>query len=377
MAKSHKRSFESNLKSAANPLDLVHCDLWGPSPITSKDDYRYYVSFVDDHSRFTWFYPFKTKTRFYEVLKSFIKLVQTQFSRKIKVFQSDGGSEFVNHHVKAIFDENGTFHRLSCPYTPQQNGRAERKHRHIVETGLALLFNAKVPTTYWVDAFSSATFIINRLPTQTTNGMSPFEVLFDCKPNYNNFRTFGCRVFPYLRDYAENKLATRSLPCIFLGYSTQHKGYKCLDTSSNRLYITRHARFDENLFLFSGAADTNNYYSLFLTMFDADTVNVKTTYEQQPPPKSTPSTIANNPNGCGLCDDEKQVQHEHQAESAVQQTKTDSSTSESDISPDDLDSPAIATSSEQQALKQIRPHLNNLKFSSVLVLDLIHNILFQ
>lgn len=91
---------------------------------------------------------FKKQNYFYAVLTAFIKLVQTQFSRKIKVFQSDGGSEFVNNIVRKIFEDNGTFHQISCPYTPQQNGRAERKHRHIVETGLAMLFHSHVPASY-------------------------------------------------------------------------------------------------------------------------------------------------------------------------------------------------------------------------------------
>ena len=120
-------SFELNNKRSLHPLDLIHCDLWGPA-LVSSNGYLYYVVFVDDHSRFTRFYPLKAKTGFYAVLESFIKLVQTQFSRKIKVFQSDGGTEFVNKIVRNIFAENGTLHQLSCPYTPQQNGRAERKH---------------------------------------------------------------------------------------------------------------------------------------------------------------------------------------------------------------------------------------------------------
>lgn len=90
--------------------------------------YLYYVVFVDDHSHFSWFYPLKTKNGFYPVLKSFLSLVQTQFSKKFKVFQSDGGMKFVNHTVRQFFEDNGTFHRLSCPYTPQQTGHAERKH---------------------------------------------------------------------------------------------------------------------------------------------------------------------------------------------------------------------------------------------------------
>ncbi|KAD0286868.1 hypothetical protein E3N88_44505 [Mikania micrantha] len=221
---------------------------------------------------------------FSTVLTTFITFVQTQFSRKIKVFQSDGGTEFINNHVRKIFQDNGTFHRLSCPYTPQQNGRVERKHRHIVETGLAMMFNATLPSSYWVEAFSSAVYIINRLPSKILDSKSPFELMFGHVPNYNHFRTFGCRVFPYLRDYSEHKLAPRSLPCIFIGYATQYKGFRCLEPISQRVYITRHATFDESLFPFSGANSPQNNINLELTTF-VDNFWVGLPINKEPPQK--------------------------------------------------------------------------------------------
>ncbi|KAJ9542436.1 hypothetical protein OSB04_028942 [Centaurea solstitialis] len=193
----------------------------GPSSVMSIDNYWYYVVFVDDHSRL--------KYDFYHILMVFIKLVQTQFSCKIKIFQSDGVTEFVNYKVRSLFEENGTLHRLSCSYMPQQNGMVERKHRHIVETGLAMLFNTKLPPSFWLDAFSSAVYIINRLPTPILDGKSPFEILYLQPPNYNIFRAFGCHAFPYLRDDLEHKLALRRIPCIFIDYSPIYKGYRCLN----------------------------------------------------------------------------------------------------------------------------------------------------
>lgn len=92
LSKGQKLPFERNYKRVLYLLDIVHCDLWGPAPICSKDGYLYYVISIDDHSRFTWFYPLKTNIDFYSVLPAFINLVQTQCSRKIKVFQSDGGT---------------------------------------------------------------------------------------------------------------------------------------------------------------------------------------------------------------------------------------------------------------------------------------------
>lgn len=192
----------------------------------------------------------KLKSDFFDIFIQFQKLVKNQHSTKIKIFQSDGGAEFKSNHFQFHLRQNGIQHQMSCPYTPSQNGRAERKHRHITETGLALLFHSHVPSYFWVDAFSTATYIINRLPTSILNNISPFELLYCKPPNYENFHPFGCRVYPCLRDYAPNKFSPRSLPCIFLGYNTTYKGFRCFDSHTSRTYITRHACFDEIYFPF-------------------------------------------------------------------------------------------------------------------------------
>ncbi|KAJ9554025.1 hypothetical protein OSB04_018070 [Centaurea solstitialis] len=248
LAKSHRLPFIPNEKRASRVLDLIHCDLWGHRPNVRL-------------------MAIKTKSEFSIILDVFLKFVQTQFSRKLKVFQSDGGTEFLNNRVTQILVNNGTFHRISCPYTPQQNGRAERKHRHIVETGLAMLFNGHVPPTYWVHAFRSAVYIINRLPTPVLQNKSPFELLFKRCPSYGHLRPFGCRVYPYLRDYAANKLSPRSLPCIFIGYCSQYKGYQCLEPTTSRIYVTRHAKFDEHLFPFTDTGTHTSRTLLPLSQF--------------------------------------------------------------------------------------------------------------
>ncbi|GJW57946.1 retrovirus-related pol polyprotein from transposon RE1 [Tanacetum coccineum] len=187
---------------------------------------------------------------------------------------------------------------ITCPYTPQQNGRAERKHRHLVETGLAMLFHAHVPASYWVDAFSSATYIINRLPTKLLGNHSPFELLYSRLPNYTNFRAFGCLVYPYLRDYSAHKLAPRSIPCVFIGYNPQYKGYKCLDPDSSRIYITRHARFDEVTFPFASTANPNALSTLQLCTFLEDGPPIS----DAPVPESRPTdTRPSSSSPCGLC----------------------------------------------------------------------------
>jgi hypothetical protein len=114
-----------------------------------------------------------------------------------------------------------------------------------------MLFHSAVPLHFWVEAFNIAVFTINRLPTPVLNVTSPFEILYGKSPLYTTFRIFGCLCFPNLRAYTKHKFEPISLPFIFLGYHTSYKGFRCLDPVSHRIFITRHARFDENVFPFS------------------------------------------------------------------------------------------------------------------------------
>uniref|UniRef100_A0A2N9HM89 Integrase catalytic domain-containing protein n=1 Tax=Fagus sylvatica TaxID=28930 RepID=A0A2N9HM89_FAGSY len=101
--------------------------------------------------------------------------------------QSTTYTEFTCNRFQDHLSTSGIHHQLSCPHTPAQNGRAERKHRHVTETGLALLFHSHTSPRFWVDAFSTAAYIINRLPTSLLGGKSPFELLYGSSPNYAAF----------------------------------------------------------------------------------------------------------------------------------------------------------------------------------------------
>ena len=137
---------------------------------------------------------------------------------------------------------------MSCPYTPEQNGKAERKHRHIVELGLSMMFHSNTPLHYWVEAFFTANYIVNLLPSQTKK--SPHERLFQNKPDYSMLRVFGSACYPCLRPVSQHKFDPRSLQCVFLGYNSQYKGYRCLYPPTGKVYISRHVLFGEDDFPF-------------------------------------------------------------------------------------------------------------------------------
>jgi hypothetical protein len=140
---------------------------------------------------------------------------------------------------------------VSCPHAHQQNGATERKHRHIVEVGLSLLAQSSVPLKYWDQAFLSAVYLINRTPSRVIEYQTPLERLFEMEADYTSLRVFGCACWLNLRPYNAHKLSFRSKQCAFLGYSNLHKGFKCLDIATGRIYISRDVVFDEDVFPFS------------------------------------------------------------------------------------------------------------------------------
>lgn len=173
--KSKKLPFAHSVSHASSPFALVHTDLWGPSPLQSPQGHRYYIHFVDDYSRYTWLFPLKHKGESVNAFNLFKAQVENIFNTKIKAIQCDNGTEYKS--IASIAQAAGIEMRYTCPYTSVQNGRAERKHRHIVELGLTLLAQARLPLTYWVDAFQMAVFLINRLPTPVLNNDIPLCLL--------------------------------------------------------------------------------------------------------------------------------------------------------------------------------------------------------
>lgn len=175
-------------------------------------------------------------------------MVEPQFHTKIKAIQTDWGGEF--HFFPKALQEFGIIHRVICPHTHHQNGVVERKHRHIVESGLTLLAHASLPFKFWDHAFLTAVYLINRLPSASVNKEVPHTKLFQQNPDYGFLKVFGCACFPLLRSYNRHKLEFRSHECVFLGYSTSHKGYKCL-SPTGCMFISKNVIFNELKFPYS------------------------------------------------------------------------------------------------------------------------------
>ncbi|KAG9446582.1 hypothetical protein H6P81_012710 [Aristolochia fimbriata] len=202
--------YNSSDTRASAPFDLIHFDVWGAAPISAMGGSAYYVVFIDDFSRFVWLYLLQSRSAFYTAYVEFSTMVHTQFSKSIKIFRSDFGGEYVSHQFRALLKSHGTQHQLSCPCTPQQNGVAERKHRHILDTTRALLLSSSVPRIFWGVAILTSVYIINCLLSPVLNHSTPFASLYGASPDYSSLRVFGSTCFVLLPERERDKLSARS-----------------------------------------------------------------------------------------------------------------------------------------------------------------------
>ena len=128
----------------------MHSDVCGPMKTTSMGAAKYFVTFIDDFSRMVWLYPIKAKSECFDKFKEFKALVEKQLEKKIKVFRSDNGGEFMK--------KEGIARQTSAPYIPQQNGIAERANRTIVEMARNMLHAQNLDLELWAEAVVNAMY---------------------------------------------------------------------------------------------------------------------------------------------------------------------------------------------------------------------------
>ncbi|KAL2902865.1 Retrovirus-related Pol polyprotein from transposon TNT 1-94 [Bienertia sinuspersici] len=191
-AKQARLSFPVASSLSNKCFDLIHVDVWGPYNCVTYDGCSWFLTIVDDHSRHTWVFLMKSKSDAIFLIESFVQYVETQFAVTIKTIRTDNARELCEGRLKSLYLSKGMVHQRSCVDTPQQNGVVERKHRHLLETGRALFFQAKLPFKYWGECILCAAHLINRMPLKSINFSTPYERLHGHRPSVSHLRVFGC-----------------------------------------------------------------------------------------------------------------------------------------------------------------------------------------
>lgn len=212
-------------RRATNKLELVHTDVWGPAPMTSRGGTNYFILFIDDYTRRVWLYLMKSKDQAFSRFLEWKAAAERQSGRKRKALRSDNGGEFTSSEFTNDLKKEGIKHEWTVPGTPQQNGVVERMNRTVLEKARCLRLNAGLPLSFWSDAVVNAVYLINRLPQKANNGDTAIKVWRGRDSGVNHLRIFGCPAYYLIpTDKRKNKLEAKSQRMIFLGYPLYQKG---------------------------------------------------------------------------------------------------------------------------------------------------------
>ncbi|CAN6200243.1 unnamed protein product [Urochloa humidicola] len=243
----HRRaSFPAKAKFRADtPLELVHGDLCGPVTPATPGGRRYILLLVDDYSRFMWLELLSAKSDAEAAIKKVRAAAENQSGCRLRVLRTDNGGEFTSAEFTRYCEEEGVERHFSAPYTPQQNGVVERRNQTVLATARALLKQRKMPARYWGEAVSTAVFLLNRAPTKSLDGKTPYEAWTGKKPSVSFLRTFGCLAYAKIVKPSASKLEDRSRPLVFIGYASGTKAYRLLDPATGKVTVSRDVIFDE------------------------------------------------------------------------------------------------------------------------------------
>lgn len=226
----------------------MHSDVCGPMPKDSWGGARYFITFIDDFSRKIFIYFMKRKSEAFDMFKTFKSLVENQTDRKIKKLRTDNGTEYMNDSFEHYLKCNGIIHQTTVPYTPQQNGVAERTNRTLVEKARCLMHEAGCNERMWAESVNTSAYLKNRSPHKAVCG-TPEEIWSGKKVDLGHLKVFGCVVQALVPKELRKKIDATSKSYIFVGYCEETKGYRLFYINkSGKIVKARDVVFFENKF---------------------------------------------------------------------------------------------------------------------------------
>jgi transposase InsO family protein len=235
-------------------LEIIHTDICGPFTPSTLGGYKYFITFIDDFSRYGYIFLIHEKSEALDMFKIYKAEIELKQEKKIKIVRSDRGGEFYGRYGEAgqipgpfakFLQECGVDAQYTMPGEPEQNGVAERRNRTLMDMVRSMMSNTSLPTFLWGDALKTAAYILNRVPSKSVP-KTPFELWCGHKPSLSHFRIWGCpaEVRPY--DPSLKKLDPRSVSGYFVGYANKSKGYRFYCPSySMRIVESKRAVFLE------------------------------------------------------------------------------------------------------------------------------------
>ena len=234
-------------------LEVIHTDISGPYTATLCINF-YFITFIDDYSRYGYLYLIKEKAESLDKFKIFRTEVEKQLGNVIKVVRSDRGGEYYGKHGDAgqlkgpfakYLEDSGIVTQFTMPGSLEQNGVAERRNRTLMEMVRSMISRTNLPGFLWGEALKTTLYILNRVFTKAVP-LTPFELWTGRKPSLNHLKVWGCPAEVKLYNPTLSKLDSRTTRCYFVSYPEHSKGYRFYNPNGGtRIVESQTAKFLE------------------------------------------------------------------------------------------------------------------------------------
>eukprot|EP00731_Ephydatia_muelleri_P020359 Em0013g86a len=203
-------------------------------------------------------YFMKRKSEAFDKFKEFERCSTNECGLSIGIFRSDNGGEYISKEFEKFLLDKGIHHELSAPYSPAQNGVAERINRTLMESARTMMAQAGLSDKYWAEAVVTGTYLRNRVPTRSfKEKTTPFEKWYEKKPDLSHLRVFGCMAYAYIPDAnRKDKLSKKAEKLRFIGYSLQTKAYRLINDDTGKIIVRRDVIFNESDFQYDSTTGT-------------------------------------------------------------------------------------------------------------------------
>ena len=227
-----KRYFSAKGFRAKEPLELVHSDV-----------YEYFVTFINDYSRYEYVYLMQRKSETFGKFKEFLAEAERQLGKSLLCLRSDRGGEYLDTEFKDHLIEHGIVSQLTAPGTPQQNGVAERRNRTMLDMVRPMMSYSSLPLSFWGYALQTAVYILNVGPSKSIQH-TPLELWSGRKPSLRHIRIWGCTA--HVLKGKTGKLEPRTEVCLFVGYPKGTRGGLFYSPQDKKVFVSSNATFLEN-----------------------------------------------------------------------------------------------------------------------------------
>lgn len=225
------------------PHEVITADVFGPSPVVSNGNSKYFVTMTDEATKYSEVNMMKNRSETPFIIKCFLEKIHNNFGKYPKIIRTDNAKELVSKDFENYLKIRGITHHLTVPYSSQQNGMAERKNLTLMDSARTLIADSKLSNKFWGEAVMAVNFIYNRIPC--SNGKIPFYEFYNRHCDIE-FHRFGSTVYYWNpTPKRDSKLSPRSIPGILVGYSENSKGYRVYNKATRKVIITRDIKFTD------------------------------------------------------------------------------------------------------------------------------------